>query len=55
MDQYDREEEGLLREYNEDRISLETYNREVRELQRDCRDAAREATQDAYDRELERW
>lgn len=53
--QLEREEDALIDELNDGRITREEYNRARRELQREYNDAAREAAQGAYDRELERW
>lgn len=53
--QYEREEDALQRELDEGRITPEEYKRELRELRRSWHDAAIEAAQTAYDREMEQW
>lgn len=55
MNQFDREEEYLCNAYNNGEISLQEYNREMRELQRAYRESARESAQEAYDSEMGRW
>jgi hypothetical protein len=55
MDQYEREEEELHDSYACGEINEETFNREMRELQRAYRATAQEAAERAYDDELERW
>jgi len=55
MDQLEREEQALQDQLDRGEITIAEYNREMRELQREYRAAAREAAQDAYDRELDRW
>lgn len=55
MDPYEREEQALCEAYNEGEITLAEYNQAMRELQADYREAAREAAQEAYDREMDRW
>jgi len=55
MDAWDREEEQLCNDVNSGRITPAEYNRQMREIARDRAAAAREAAQDAYDREMERW
>ena len=51
----DREEESLYRQLERGEITNEEYSRELRELQRDYREAAREAAENAYRDEAERW
>lgn len=53
--QFIREEEILLQQYNEGGLSLVEYNARMRDLQRDYRAMSEEAAQDAYEREIERW
>lgn len=55
MDQYDREEEALWRDYEAGRITRKEYDKEMRLLQENYREAARESAQRAYDDEMERW
>jgi hypothetical protein len=55
MDAFEREETILQEQLDSGAISVQEYNREIRELQRDYHAAAQEAAQDAYDREYERW
>ena len=55
MDGWEREEQMLSDDLASGNISQGEYNNEMRALQRDYCDAARESAQDAYDRELERW
>ena len=53
--QYDREERDIIRRHSEGLITGKQADEELRELQRDYRDAAHEAAQRAYDREIEGW
>lgn len=53
--QFEREEDQLVKDLNEGRITRDEYNKQMRELQRDYHASANEAAQDAYDREMERW
>jgi len=53
--QLEREEEALERELDEGTISVAEYNREMKELHRDYRYAAEEASQQAYENEMDRW
>lgn len=53
--QIEREENQLQRDYDAGLISREQLNKGMRELQREYRDAAHEAAQDAHDQELQRW
>jgi len=55
MSQFGREEQELCDAYNRGDISLAEYNKAMQELQRDYRDAAREAAEEAYRQEMERW
>ena len=55
MNMYEREEQNLEEMLANEEITLAEYNEQMRELQRDRRDAAHEAAQSAYDAELERW
>ena len=49
------EENRLCERFNSGEISLDEFNREMRELQRDYRAAAEEAAQEAYDNEMRNW
>lgn len=53
--QYEREEEDIQRRYAAGEITNEQMWKELRELQRNYAQAAREAAQEAYERELDRW
>jgi hypothetical protein len=55
VNQWEREEAQLERDLNDGRISRKQYDDAMRELARDQRDAAEEAANEAYNRELERW
>ena len=55
MSQFDREVDFLEAQLERGEISLQEFNREMRELQRDYIAAAEEAAQEAYDREMDRW
>ena len=59
MSQFDREVDFLEAQLERGEISLQEFNREMRELQRDyiaaAEEAAQEAAQEAYDREMDRW
>lgn len=52
---FEQAEDQLVRELNEGRITQFEYNKELRELQREYRDAAQEAAHDAYEREMGNW
>lgn len=52
---YEREEESIQRRYANGEITNAEMWAELRELQRDYRDSAREAAQGAYERELDNW
>lgn len=53
--QYEREEEALYEQYDRGEITNAELTRELNDLARDYRGAAREAALDAYERELENW
>lgn len=55
MDQLEREERDLEERLACGEISNMEFNREMNELYRDYRGAAREAAQRAYDEEYDRW
>jgi len=50
-----RLEKEIERVENDEYMTQSEKNREIRELERDYRSAAREAAQEAYDDEMERW
>jgi hypothetical protein len=51
----EREEDQLLKDLNEGRISQQAYNAAMRDLHREYNDAANDAAKDAYDRERDQW
>lgn len=53
--QFEREEDDLVERLNRGEITPQEYRREISELHRAWRDAAHEAAQDAYERELGQW
>lgn len=53
--QMEREEDALCEALNRGEMTREQYNKELRELHRDYAAAARDAAQNAYDNELDRW
>lgn len=53
--QFEREEAILDEQLAAGQISPSEHRSAMRELQRDYRAAAREAAEDAYDREINRW
>lgn len=53
--QFDREMEEIDRLENEGQIDSAEASRQRRQLVREYQECAREAAQDAYDRELDRW
>jgi hypothetical protein len=55
MDAIEREENQLEKELSEGRITRQEYNCQMRDLQRDYQDQAREAAWQAFERELGRW
>jgi len=54
-DWYERAEQELEDDLSSGRISLTEYNAAMRELSREYQDAAHEAAEQAYDREMENW
>jgi hypothetical protein len=52
---YDKAEKQLEDDYAAGILSAEEYNEQMRDLQREYRDAADDAAQNAYDREMENW
>jgi hypothetical protein len=55
MDAFEREEMILEQDLNAGNISIGEFNNEMRSIQRDYINSARESAQDAYERELDRW
>ncbi len=53
--QYDREEAEIFARLERGEITNKQANEELKELQRDYQIAAREAAEEAYRQELERW
>jgi hypothetical protein len=56
--QLEREEDRIVEDYNAGRITREEYNAEMRQLQRDARDAYEQDREDAIrdvDAEWGRW
>lgn len=55
MGPFEREEQAIEDAYTRGDISSAEYREQMRDLQRDYRDAAEEAARDAYDREMSNW
>lgn len=55
MDAFDREVQAIEKACFDGLITSTECDEEIRELERDRRDAAHEAAQEAYDDVLERW
>ncbi len=55
MDAFEREELDLEERLRRDEISIQEFNHEMKEVNRDRRQAAEEAAQDAYEREMDDW
>ena len=53
--QIEREEEALEKQYNDGELTLKEFNKAMAELQAEYREAAHEAAQEAYNRELNEW
>lgn len=53
--QFDREEQFLEDQLMNGEITQEEFNREIKELYREYREAAEDSASSAYDRELESW
>ena len=53
--QMEREEDILCEQLNRGEITLEEFNKEMRDMQREYRAMAEEAAQQAYDDEMGRW
>lgn len=52
---YDRAEQQLVDDLNDGRISQSEFNNEMRELNRDLRQAAEDAAEDAYNSYMGGW
>jgi len=55
MNQFDREEEAIMKMEDRGEMTHAEAANELRELRRDYEQAGRDSAQEAYDRELERW
>lgn len=55
LSQYEREEEDIMRRYDEGHITKDQMWEELRELQRDYRQSAEQSAAEAYERELDNW
>ena len=55
MNQFEREEEAIMKMEDRGELTHAQAIKELRELRRDYEQAGRDAAQEAYDRELERW
>ena len=55
MTHMDRDEQAIIDAENSGEITASQASRELRELQRDYADQARDSAMDAYDAEMERW
>ena len=55
QDQIEREEQILEYQLANGEITIEQYNKEMIELQRDYRAASEEAAEEAYRNEMDRW
>ena len=55
MDELEREEDFLLEQLRNGEISDQEYNRTIKEIHYQYSREARDAAEEAYDRELERW
>ena len=55
MNQFDREEEAIMKMEARGELTHAEAMKELREMQRDYAQSARDSAQEAYDRELERW
>lgn len=53
--QFEREEKAIHEAYERGEISVAELNEQVRQLQRDYREAAEEAGEEARRREMENW
>ncbi len=55
MDQWEREEEAIERDYEKGFMKNKQRNEALRDLRRDYAAAARESALEAYETEMERW
>jgi hypothetical protein len=55
MNQWEREEEQIEKDYADGLITNKEYREMMSELQRSWRAAAEDAAQDAYEREMCNW
>jgi predicted nucleic acid-binding Zn-ribbon protein len=55
MDASEREIESLDNDLANGDIDIKEYSRNVRDMEHDYRESARESAQNAYEREMERW
>lgn len=55
MNELEREEDFLLEQLRNDEISEQEYNRTLKEIHYQYSSEARNAAEEAYDRELDRW
>lgn len=53
--QYEREYDHLVELVNSGQITQAEFNQHIRDLNRDYRESAQEAAQEAYDREMSNW
>lgn len=53
--QFEREEDQLHQDYADGLIDLKELNQSINRLNREYRECAREAAEDAYDREMGNW
>ena len=51
----EHEEDQLVKDLNEGRITQQQYREAMRDLHREYNDAANDAAQQAYDRERDNW
>jgi hypothetical protein len=52
---FDDQEDRLVKDLNEGRITPSEYDKQMRELLREYRHMAEDSAQDAYDREMGNW
>ena len=55
MDMEDRMQHEIELIEQDDSLTSDEKRREIREIQREYRDAAKESAQQAYDEEFDRW
>lgn len=51
----ERDQECLDRDLGNGAIDIKEYNQQMRDMEADYRAAARNAADEAYDREMDRW